>query len=169
MKAVAAAATVLSLTAVMAAESADNDFERFQLWNECRPMLLNVVLPMVKKATAIGLTAHSLEVAVRSRLRGSRLYTEDASESFWSRLSIVVNLYPDDDVHTFTTSVEYRKVVTDFHGQTDYAIVWQDGQFGNATDGSFIRNSIAETTDEFLDAYLRVNETACKEPPPKSN
>ena len=171
MKVGVAAATVLSL--VLMAESAENDdsFERFKLWNECRPMRLVVALPNVQKATAIGLTARSLEVAIRSRLRGSRLYTEDASEALWTRLWISVNVNPDDDKHTFATAVEYEKAVTDIHGQSEYAVVWQTGKYGahNGKEASIIRNGIAEMTDEFLDAYLRVNEAACKEPPPKSN
>ena len=164
MMKVGVAAAVLSLIAVMA-ESAENGdrerFDRFQLWNECRPMRL-IVWPTGQKATAMGLTVHSLEVAVRSRLRGARVYTEDSSEALWTRLSIIVNV--NADVPGFSTSVEYQKFVRDFHDQTGYAIVWVRGKFGtHGENASFIRNGVAETIDAFLDEYLRVNDAACKE------
>ena len=55
---------ILCLAAVSASAGEVNDYDRFELWNECKPMTL-IVEDVYEDATAIGLTKESIEAGVR--------------------------------------------------------------------------------------------------------
>ena len=82
--------TLLIAAASASAEEVSN-LDRFELWNKCQPTEL-VVEGMSKDAGSWGLTKEAIEVAVRSRLRGARLFTEDYTKSGESYLYINVNV-----------------------------------------------------------------------------
>ena len=151
---------ILCLAAVSASAGEVSDQDRFQIWNGCRAMRL-VVENLPDDATAIGLTKDSIEVAVRSRLRAARLYTEDNDEAAWSYLYARVNVVGP----AFGISIEYWKVVRDLlaTGLDNRARTWDVGSTGTHTQNpNYILSSVAEDADKFIDEYLRVNADACK-------
>ena len=62
--------------------------DRFKLWNECRSVFL-VVEGLPNEAKEIGLRKDAIEVAVRSRLRGARIYLSSLDRPY---LYVRVNL-----------------------------------------------------------------------------
>ena len=116
----------LLLTAASASAGEVSDYDRFQLWNECRPMHLYVhILP--DGATAIGLTEDATEDAVRSRLRAAGLYSEDHSETAGAILFVNVRVSGP----AFSTALEYWKGCTRPHNRIakpgDDLVFWCSG------------------------------------------
>ena len=136
----------------------DDEFDRFRLWNGCMPMQL-VVETLPADAQAAGLTHHSLVVAVRSRLRAARLYTKDGPDGNWAYLYVNVNI----SGRAFKASLSYNKRMVDLAtGSRGLVETWADGSVGtHGGSGGYIRDAIESKADEFIDAYLRVNEEAC--------
>ena len=149
----------LFLTAASASAGEVTDYDRFKLWNECRPLSL-VVQKLPDVAAAIGLTEEAIEVAVRSRLRAARLYSEDYPETAWSYLYVNVNVVDS----AFGISVEYMKNVKDLATMLEStAPTWIIGSTGtHGRDPGYILSSVTRRADRFIDEYLRVNEGACK-------
>ncbi len=147
----------LSLAAPAAAGDVNAHIDRFQLWNECRPVnLLAEELP--EDAAKIGLKDEAIFVAVRSRLRAARLYKEetDLRSSF---LIVRINFVGP----AFSTSVDYNKMVRDPTSRvTMPARTWHAGVVGtHGRDPGYILSSVSQHVDKFIDEYLRVNEPAC--------
>ena len=150
------AATFLLTAASAAAEV--NEFDRFALWNECRPMRL-LVEDLDEDSAEIDLSKEALEIAARSRLRAARLYSEDFFEGSFSYLYINVNVISN----AFGISVKYNKYVMDLATKLEgSAPTWTAGSIGtHGRDAGYILSAVSQYTDEFIDEYLRVNETAC--------
>ena len=149
---------LLALVAVAApGQDSETSFNRFQLFNNCEPMRL-VVENLSDDAKAIGLTTERLVVAAESRLRGARLYTGDR---FGPYLYVNVNVVGGG----FSTSLEYKKSVRDLaSGEVYLTKTWDTGGAGThgRTGGAeFIVSGVSRYLDQFLTAYLRVNEAAC--------
>ena len=51
--------------------------EAFELWNDCQPIAFSVHLQGENEASKIGLTKEAIETAVRSRLRGARIFRDN--------------------------------------------------------------------------------------------
>ena len=111
-------------------------------------------------AAAIGLTEDAIEVAVRSRLRAARLYSEDYHETAWSHLYVNVNVVDS----AFGIGVEYRKDVKDLATTLELpATTWDRGSAGtHGQNPNFILSNVVQYADAFIDEYLRVNADACK-------
>ena len=148
------------LTAAASA-SADvvSDYDRFQLWNECRPMSL-VVEDLSDDATAIDLTEDAIKIAVRSRLRAARLYSEDGGEAAWADLYINALVVGP----AFSIGIYYYKFVWDIATKLEFQTpTWRRGSTGtHGVDSNYILSSVAQDADAFIDEYLRVNADACK-------
>ena len=145
------------LSGAVAGAQEVSDFDRFQLFNECRQMDL-VVVDYDDDAgwAARGLTEARIRTLVESRLRAARLYDADAEP--W--------LYVNAHVRSsggFSLSVEYKKLVYDaVRGETNYATTWDvNGTGTHSGDAGFILQGLSEQIDEFILEYLRVNEAAC--------
>ena len=151
-------AAALALTAASASASEVSDQDRFQLWNDCRPMGL-LVEEMPDDAAAIGLTEDAITVAARSRLRAARIYTEARSEAAGSFLYINVNVVGP----AYGISVRYLKYVNDLATMLELAATtWDSISTGtHGRDPTHISSSVAGHIDKFIDEYLRVNEDAC--------
>ena len=129
-------------------------FDRFQLFNECRPMRLTVErLPA--DAAEIDLTEAAIQAAVESRLRSARLYDADADPYLYVNVFVVGRAYAFD--------LEYKKVVYDqVSTELGFAATWKSGNVGTHGGGAaFILSNLAGHMDRFLVEYLRVNESAC--------
>lgn len=130
--------------------------ERFQLWNECKPVFL-LVESLKNDATDKGLTVERIETAVRSRLRAAKLYAESARVHY---------LYVNVNVNgpAFNVSLELNKLVTDSVSDISAnATTWNTGGVGvqSGSGAGLILQAVSEYTDHFIDEYLRVNAEAC--------
>jgi len=147
---------VMLILAVPVQAETVTDFDRFKLWNDCRPMRL-VVENLYEDETDIGLTEDVITAAVRSRLRAARLYTAEELRPY---LYINVNVVNA----AFHDSVEYNKWVKDeASGLKRRTTTWKSSSTGtHSRDASYILSSVSQHVDMFIDEYLRVNEDACK-------
>ena len=141
--------------------------EAFTLWNECQPIAFSVHLQGKNEGSKIGLTKEAIETAVRSRLRGARIFRNNPDLRSQS-LTLERNGFLQVQVGlggTYVTwSIRFEKLMmdgaTDLFGWTPTG--WRRGAFGeHAGDGYYILSSIAPAIDEFIDDYLRVNKSAC--------
>ena len=138
------------------AQDTQTPSERFQLFNECRPMFLSVT-PYEGDAdyAAIGLTTDRIQTMAESRLRAARLYDADAE----TILSVFVRV----SSRAFTSEVSYYKPLYDVVSDvTAYAKTWIKSSVGtHGGDAGYILQGLSEKLDEFILEYLRVNEAAC--------
>lgn len=108
MKRVLVAAMLATVPALVAAEESGalTAYERFQLWNERRPIEL-VDEGLHDNASEIGLTEERIETLVRSRLRAARIYSADDSAA---------HLYVNGNVNRKAVSVRFsfKKYVMDY-------------------------------------------------------
>ncbi len=151
-----AVAFLFAAASASAAEVSDHD--RFRLWNECLPTSL-LVEGLGEDAAEIGLTKDAIKVAVRSGLRGVRLYSEDRAETALSDLYVRVNI----SAMAFGIDTQYLKVVTDqATGTTWSTTTWELSSTGmHGGDSSYIISVLAQHIDKFIDEYLRVNAEVC--------
>ena len=149
---------ILCLAAVSALAGEVSEHDRFKLWNGCKPVRL-LVEDLPDAVPAIGLTEDAIMVAVRSRLRAARLYTENRIEAAWSYLYINVNVTG----RAFSLKTRYRKMVhDDATGLVYPATTWNVGMTGtHGGDLNYILSNVAQHADAFIDEYLRVNADAC--------
>ena len=151
----------LVLLAILATSQADrtlaqevSTLDRFQLFNECRPMRL-LVGELSPDAAKIGLPEASIKVALESRLRSARLYDSDTAP----HLFILATVF---DEGAFSVGLQYRKVLRDLASdETVLATSWSRDAVGRG-DAAFVLSGISQQMDQFLVEYLRVNESACK-------
>ena len=139
-----------------AASVTDTDLDRFQLWNDCRPMYL-VVENLPESAAQIGLTEERIAIAVRSRLRAARLYEVSVRNPY---LYVNVNVLR----RSFGIIIRYNKFVQDLvTGKTGPSPTWNIHGIGtHGEDAGYILSTVAMYMDRFIDEYLRVNEDACR-------
>ena len=130
--------------------------DRFQLWNNCKPLYL-LVERLNDDAKSIGLSKSRIETIVRSRLRAARAYTDNKSASY---VYVNVNVVGQ----AFSVRIVLNKWVEDeASGEGGVAATWNTGGTGtHGKDGGYVLSGIGEHTDKFIDEYLRVNEKACK-------
>ena len=142
-------------TSVNASELRDG-IDRFELWNDCKPIGL-LVEGLNDDAEKIGLTKKAIETAVRSRLRGARIYDDKVSlPQLYVSVHVVGSAY--------SISLNFDKLVSDpISGESGRATTWRTGAAGThgRIGGGFILNGIRGYVDEFIDEYLRVNAKAC--------
>lgn len=154
-------ATALLIAVAPALAEEVSDFDRFELWNACKPIFL-VVQDHNDRTTEIGLTKEQLEIAARSRLRAARIYTDE----FDSDLPNIFNVH----VHvgtsgTFLVTVALWKWLKDeLRGIEGFwsATTWTTYGFGtHGNDPTTIVSLVSQLTDKFIDEYLRVNVDSC--------
>lgn len=137
----------------------------FKLWNECRPVAFGVHLQSEDEADKIGLTKEDIETLVRSRLRGARIFVDDPNlrAQPTTRAGFLgVRVYLHSDLIYW--HARFEKVSKDMaSGIVGFtATGWERFSFGgHGNEGSSILYDIAPVIDEFIDDYLRVNESEC--------
>lgn len=148
---------VILLTASTVQAQAISDWDRFRLFNACRPMNL-VVEDLSSDAQAVGLTRERIQLAAESRLRAARLYTESREKA--NRAYLYISIHVLGRAHSIT--VNYNKWVTDLANNSNgLATTWVTGGTGTHDTAGFIIQYLSSYLDEFLAEYLRVNEPAC--------
>ena len=160
-----AVALALVLAAPSGAAEKVTKLDRFQLWNGCRPVDL-VVEGLPDDAGKIGLRKEDIETAVRARLRGARIYEENARSYLYVNINV---LSP-----AFGVLVEFKRhveVLLPFWVKpegmdplTGYATGWNLGSIGvhGAAGSGYVLSAVARHTDKFIDEFLRVNADACR-------
>lgn len=152
----------LSLFALLATqavtESITDRIDRFKLFSNCTPIAL-LVERLNSDARSIGLTENALQTTVESRLRSARVYSPGSS-------AISPYLYVNVNVvgPAFHISLSYHKLVQDSYTDIfDHAITWNTGSTGtHGNDDVYILSGVSQLMDQFLVAFLRVNEHACE-------
>lgn len=133
--------------------------DRFRLWNACQPIDL-LVEPLDDDAAKMGLTREAITTAVRSRLRAARLYSSGTGPYLY----VVINALPPrgrDGGTAVSISLRFTKPVFDrISGRHGPARTWDTGAVGWG-DAAYILSGVSQLMDEFIDEYLRVNESAC--------
>ena len=155
-------AAALLLTAASTSAGEVSDYDRFRLWNECKPLYL-LVRNQDEGAKKIGLTKQQLEIAARSRLRAARIYSAEVKSG------PQVFYYVNADIGkggTFLVSVELWKWLKDELRVTTGlwpATTWDTYGYGtHGQDPTAIVSLVSQLTDKFIDEYLRVNADSCK-------
>ena len=97
--------------------------------------------------------------AAESRLRAARLFTEDPERADFAYLSVE---YSGIET-TVSAQIVYYKRVTDAFGESRTMITWRSNLHGGGVD--HVKSRLSELLDDFLTAYLRVNEAACSSVP----
>ena len=136
------------------------------LWNGCRPVAFKAHLQGQDEAKKIGLTGKAIETAVRSRLRGARLFLD--APDFRARPTkaagyLRIGVHLRDGFVTWRVHFEKRSkdLATGLVGFSPTG--WQKAAFGGyVSDGNAILYGIATALDAFVDDYLRVNKSACE-------
>ena len=143
------------ISALPAASQTVSDIDKFELWNECKPVRL-VVEGLSEDADKIDLKEENIAVTVRSRLRGARIYTGGAVFPYLYVSVTVVG-------KGFSIGLELNKFVHDpVSGQSGIASTWRRGYTGTHGDNpGYILSNVGNATDKFIDEYLRVNAPAC--------
>ena len=131
-------------------------YDRFRLFNNCEPMFL-VVENLDSGELEIGLTEQRLQAAAESRLRGARLYSSTRGTPY---LYVNINTFSV----AFNVILEYKKLLFDAASVSSYpATTWRVGSTGtHGRNAEYIVSVLSGLLDEFLTAYLRVNEAACE-------
>ena len=134
--------------------------ECFELFNDCLPMEL-IVESLPPAAGQIGLTDSRLQTLAESRLRAARIYTEDRPWTPYLYINVNVG---GARARAFSVSLQYKKVLDHLRTGTDgYGTTWSTGAVGtHGQDGGYILQAVSEYLDEFVLAYLRINEPACE-------
>ena len=132
---------------------------RFQFYTTCAPVHLNV-LDVDVEAEAWGLTKDAITTTVRSRLRAARIYT---SEVRLPSLNVEVAVLK----HAFSLRFSLMRILDDPEYVTrGFGYTWFDNRMGIHTEdhqgSNFILQEVGHLTDQFIDQYLAVNESACK-------
>lgn len=129
--------------------------DRFQLWNDCQPVALGVLFK-----SKVGLTKEVIEATVRSRLRTARIY--GGKDSAMTALVVEV-VQVTKSPPLFLVKFEHFKMLMDEMSDVrDFSRTWFEYRWVGAKDASTVLSVLAQSTDKFIDKYLRVNATACK-------
>ena len=138
--------------------SDEEAFDMFDLWAECGPI---AIYAAVQDGETIGLTQGRIETALRSRLRGARMYNSDVAGA--AGILNVRVLVADKPDAVFTFRVWFEKKLTD--NITGISVWnptgWSRWVFGANYSADDVLTSLAPYIDAFIDDYLRVNEPAC--------
>ena len=171
--------SVVLLVLVTATPLHASSQENFELWTECRPVWL-LVESVPSAGGVIGLSKESIATAVRSRLRGARLYAGNAEggemDLAWQSpqdmppvLHTHVDVVSSNVVRGGGFYIEISLLKGLYDPLAEYfspAATWTDSSIGlHSGDGSYIISWVTQLTDRFIDAYLRVNESACSRSP----
>ena len=150
----------LLLPAIAEAE----DFDRFQLFAECRPIELIVHVDTEPDVDATEAT-RIIYAVVQQRLELDGLFPTELAKA-GSRLVITVS-----DFHgAHSIALDYYKLARDaYSGSTYGAITWQRGGVGYYPGNwrrfvDFVVVQVSRHVDLFIGKYRQVNQAACEHP-----
>ena len=155
------------------------DYDRFRLFTGC--MSLEISVGVEDDENDLGLSEERLETAVRSRLRGARVFytgptgealdavSDDDRDSAWAVAMLrlintpVLSVWVHVVGSAFSVDARFRQRVKTISAQLfGTATTWNSGTTGtHGQDPSYVLGVVAEAMDSFIDDYLRINEEAC--------
>ncbi len=138
------------------------ELELFELFTDCRPVYLTVFV-QVDAPEVSGLTEERVKSVAESRLRAARLY--ESNPELLSDIGLLhVAVWVQEQSRVSTSKVEFLKPFTDqFTSQYRHTGTWESARAGIAdSNGSLVMQAVSEMVDEFINEYLRVNESACE-------
>ena len=147
---------LIAMAATPQGADAQTAVERFELFNDCRPICL-IVEGLRPDVAGIGLTRERVQNAVESRLRAARLYTSERGSAM-----LYVSITAGREV--FSLAPRYNKLVLDIaSGEANLAPTSSRGSTGtHGRDADYIVSQLSGHLDEVLTQYLSVNEAACE-------
>ena len=153
---------LIGLLAGPVGAQAVTEFEQWQLGSDCRPMNL-VVHVQRSGAPDLDITETQIRNAIESRLRAARLYEDDVGTL--EKLNVNIHVAGPGIGITFKYKAMVIRRLGD--GESDkfpfMVGLWENSGTGtHRGDSGGVLQSVAEHTDEFLNAFLRVNESACE-------
>ena len=117
-------------------------------------------------AGKIGLRELDIKTAVRSRLRGARLYSEDASPFLYVRVTVLSPAFAIEVMFQRLVEVSLPQWIRSegMRPLTGLAPTWRTGSAGTfgANGSGFILSGLGRHPDKFIDEYLRVNDADCR-------
>ena len=144
--------------------------EDFRLFNDCRPMPLEVWV----SENNFELTRERILTLVESRLRAARLYRapvtlEGLDDKSLERMieyrqsnQLVIGVDTFESGRAYSISMIFRKWLSDSaSSENGFGDTWQVGSYGINGTASGILQTVSEMIDEFINEYLRVNGVAC--------
>ena len=152
---IALAAIPLAMVATSASAEEVNDYDRFELWNDCRPMDL-LVEGLDQDSANIGLAVEDIETVVLKRLPAAGLYDAERREHLYVRVAVTRQ--------AFSATMEYRRPVYEpVSDRMGFATTWDTGSIGTHDENAnTILIQVWRHRDHFIDEYLRVNADACR-------
>lgn len=138
----------------------------FQLFNNCEPIMLGVEID----ASDIGLTEERVVTFADRRLRTARIRvpaSDEFSLDIWdSGDPALLHIGIGVSGSVYYIFVRYSRLVTTVAGYTNLATTWQRSSVGEyvSKDSAYVMSELSGYLDEFLAAYLRINESACSDP-----
>lgn len=167
------------LTAQVVAAEDISERARFTLWNECKPMTLDINIRYTDKKID-GLSKKEIEIVVRDKLRANGLYREKR-ESDTTVGVLYINLtghlkqYIMGDVKIINGAVsvtlQFYKRVLDLATKMERLAAtytesipygFQRPENNTASVVPSVEKTVAVVVDYFIDNYLRVNVNACR-------
>ena len=139
-------------------KAADDDWERFQLWNECKPM--PSLVEWRDTRSNVGDNSDFAQLAVNMKLADLSLYDPSELNSFTPLLYVgvvVTSVF-------YKIDLRYYKPMTDaVTGLSMTSSAWGNATFGLLDEGEpgSVVVEVLERIDEFSDEYFRVNASVC--------
>ena len=128
--------------------------EGFELGNECAPIAL-LVEQVGREEVRMGLTQDNITTTVRSQLRAARLYRSRIGPYLYVNIQVVGA--------AVSVRLKFNKPLSDpISGQQQIATTWDKSLLGHGLEAEYVLSRLSRLTATFIDAYLRVNEKACK-------
>ena len=153
----------LSGTHAYATKEFSDSLKSLQLFTNCQPIYVAVVLKsgdtLKKSGDALknGLTMESVQKAAESRLRSSRIYSNQILDSF-----LIVNVQVVGQA--VSVDLDFLKTVLDpFIRSKNLATTWSVRTTGmNGSNPGMILSTVYRLMDKFLIEFLRANDEACR-------
>ena len=168
---VAVAAAFLAVAAVAGAQDSTDDIlsralesrGRFQLFTGCARMRTRVIVtPDGDNGDRYGVTWDRVRNLVESRVRAARLYGDVWSDVPEPSNWLTVYVWFSGLAVFIEVEFEKGRLADPASGLEGLAQTWRHQRLGtHGEDGSFVMQHVSELVDEFILAYLRVNEDAC--------
>ncbi len=153
------------LVAMPSAAEEVTDFDRFRLWNECRPIYLAAGSFQMDRET-LGLNNEEFTALARMRFEASdaaHLLRPDDEERDWQAPAVEFWGLQGEDKPLYVTATFYKPVMDIASGVTVRRETWKN--WGDRYNGEkHPVEKLVDQVDTFIDEYLRVNAEACGGP-----
>ena len=159
-----AALAVLSGSA-LAAEKPVTEHDRFDLWLNCRPVVLAARV-FGTDARKIGLSSEAVAVLARRKLRAARLFDDNNGLVIHGGLAVAVSVVGAAfkvDLSLLHFVTRGKNHAADSKELSGLAVIWQRIAIGtHGRNVGYILETVSLYMDVFINEYLRVNNAACQ-------